>query len=182
MRPAVTSGCKRRAAGVVWWPWLLILMMITSLFLVLHYANHNLAKATECRDQMRRMYAVLGFYEVQNGLLPDLSFYPENPREDEDSLRVVLEAYGLNAEDCVCPKAQPRIKAEGLSYLWNVNLNDQVLSAGRQAEWLLTEIEVMSNQLKGPHFRQYHVMYTDGHVKRTDTVPHEIPGGSWREE
>ena len=171
--------CNR--AGLVLWPWLLILLMIISLFLVLHYANYNLAQANQCRAQMKRIYGALGFYEVQNGHLPDLSFYPDNSREDKDSIRVVLEAYGLNAADTICPKAQPLVRESGLSYLWNVNLNHQVLSASQQSEWLITEIEVMSNQIKGPHFGQYHVMYTDGHVKRTATVPHEIPGGSWRD-
>ena len=172
---------RRFSGGFVMWPWLLILMMIISLFLVLQYANHNLAKANQCREQMKRIYAALGFFEVQNGSLPDLRFYPDNPREDDDSLRVVLQAYGLNPADTVCPRAQPQVRETGLSYLWNVNLNKQVLSAGRQSEWLLTEIEVMSHNLKGAHFRHYHVMYSDGHVKRTDTVPHEIPGGDWRE-
>ena len=120
--------------------------------------------ANRCRDQMKRVYGALGFYEVQNGALPSLSFYPGKPREDDDSMRVVLEAYGLDPDDCVCPNAQQLVGESGLSYLWNVNLNNQVL-AGRQPEWLLTEIEVMSSGLKGSHFRHYHVMYTDGHVK-----------------
>ena len=83
---------------MVLWPWLLILMLIISLVLVLQYANRNLAMANQCREQMKRIYGALGFYEVQNGSLPTMSFYPENPLSDEDSLRVVLEAYGLDPE------------------------------------------------------------------------------------
>jgi len=180
----MSMTCRQKAVrrqGMALWPWLLILMLVISLALVLQYANRNLAMANQCREQMKRIYGALGFYEVQNGSLPAMRFYPEDPRKDEDSLRLVLEAYGLDPDDTICPSAQPLVRETGLSYLWNVNLNKQVLSAGRQSEWLMTEIEVMSSKLRGPHFRHYHVMYTDGHVQRTDTVPHEVPGTTWRD-
>ena len=175
MRPAPFH--PRRRAGFALWPWLLILFMITSIVLLLRYAHQNLAQANQCRAQMKHIYGALGLYEVENGWLPDLLYYPDRPRESPKSLVVALvEKYGLNESDCVCPKAHPLIKEKGLSYIWNVNLNHQALVSGSQAEWMLGEIQMLSTKLAGPHFRNYHIVYTDGHVKRVDSAPHEIPG------
>lgn len=164
-------------AAFTLWPWLIILAMLSSLILLMNNLTRGLYAERECKARMERIYMALELHELANGHLPKLEFYPDNPREGRESLRAVLAPYGLNGSDCVCPSAHPLVREKGLSYLWNVALNNQSLSGRQQPDWMLIEIEALNPKLHGPHFRQYHILYTDGKVQRTSQIPYHLPGG-----
>ncbi len=168
---------NRRSAFVLW-PWLIILGMLGSLVLVMNVLNRELRQESECRARLERIYMAMELYELGNGHLPKLDFYPDNPREGRESLRVVLSKYGLLGSDCVCPAAHPLIQEKGLSYVWNIALNNQSLSGRQQPDWMLIELEALNPKLRGPHLRQYHILYTDGKVQRTARIPYHLPGGN----
>ena len=133
-----------------------------------------------CRRNLRRLYMALEMYEMDRGALPNLAFFPEEPRTEADSLRVVLEKYGAGGDTCVCPKTHPNHRRLGLTYVWNTKLNGGELHGPGTREWMLTEINGLSGQVPAPHLRHYNILYTDGWVQSSKEPPptlaeHEAP-------
>lgn len=168
MRPA-------RRAGFVAWVWLLIVLMVVSIFVAFRVLNRRLVDTRECRARLQRIYAALELYEFNEGRLPELAFYPTGPLTSAESLVTALSRYGLRPSDCVCPASGHAIRESGLSYLWNPNLNQHALGASAQPVWMLVEVEAINPQLAPPHLSGYHILYSDGTVKSAKAIPHDIP-------
>ncbi len=157
---------------------LLVVVLVGSLF-----GRYTERKSESlCRKHLYHMYTVMEMYEIEHGHLPSLSFYPDDPRHDEESLRVFLEKMGLNGDVCVCPSAPKTIRETGLTYLWNIKLNQQKLSL-KNPVWMLVELNALSSQVSPPHRGNYLILYSDGRIERSalppsDSEPNLFDGGS----
>ena len=144
--------------------------MLSVLF-ALGYVNREMAAARACEQNLRSLYAAFELYELDKGRIPTLAFYPTSPSDGKDSLMVVLRPYGVRPEFCVCPKSPTIVKINGLSYIWNVALNNLPLPDKEGTVWMLMEIQALSEKIPGPHLNGYQILYTDGHIERSRTIP-----------
>ena len=156
---------------LLWLPWMIIFLLLLTLVYTVHYVRSGIGKSQACEENLKRIYGALEYYDHNAGALPELHFYPNHPLISPNSLRRVLSQYGIRSEHCVCPAAHGTLQQRGLSYLWNPSLNNRPLDSFPTPEWMLVEIEAISDRLHGQHFRQFYVLYTDGTIHRTTQVP-----------
>jgi hypothetical protein len=159
----------------VFLPWLFILLMVASLFWLLHRVNLQLGAADRCEQRLLKLYQSLQDYERQHGRLPSLELFPEDPRDSEKSLLQALQAFDPDPEAGTCPACHPVLQEHGLTYLWNTALNQSSLRARKESTWVLVDIQALDDRIPGPHFGAYHILYTDGRVERSNAPPHSLP-------
>ena len=162
-------------AGTSFLPWLLILLMLGSIFWLLTRLNTQLREVRGCQSRLENIYHVLTLYEREFGVLPSFELYPEEPLTDPAGLVRVLEPYGLDPDWLVCPSAPHTLASHGNTYLWNTALNQGSLRDRREITWVLVDIQALDDDLAGPHFSAYHILYTDGRVERGFQPPHSLP-------
>jgi len=131
--------------------------------------QHNLTLM--CTDNLRRIFTALEMYEIERGTLPRLAFFPNDPRQDMDSINVALEEFGAHGTTCICPTTHPSHKLLGLTYLWNHDLSGSKLQEDKEPVWMLVEINALSDQVPAPHLGLYNILYSDGSVRRSRTPP-----------
>jgi hypothetical protein len=129
------------------------------------------ARQDRCARNLRRIYSWLEMYEIDRGTLPHLAMFPDEPRHDHDSLVTVLQAYGSGDDTFLCPAEPADLRQEGLTYLWNVQLNGKTLRSPKEPTWMLVEINALSQTVPAPHFGAYNILYTDGQVRREREPP-----------
>lgn len=161
-----------RRAGFTLWELLWVIAAMGLLGLLLSAYLRSRADANLCMDRLRQIYTALEMYEMDHGALPDLAFFPPNPRTDAHSLRVALEPY--LAVEPICPAAPPSHRELGMTYVWNVANNRRRLGPHDPPSWLLVELTALSDEAPPPHFGAYHVLYTDGRILRSRTAPNEL--------
>lgn len=166
---------KRPKSGASFLPWLFILLMVGSLIWLLNRLNRQLEYAERCEEQLLTIYDILTVYEQQHGRLPDLELFPEDPEENEQSLLHILGQFENAPHLAVCPAAHNVLREHGLSYLWNTALNQSSLINRKESTWVLVDIQALDDQMSGPHFGSYHILYTDGRVERSPSPPHSLP-------
>lgn len=156
----------------------LLLMVVPCAVLLfgIYLLLHQLRQSFDCQANLRTLYHALEMYEMERGALPKLGFFPDIPTEDTDSLRVVLESYGASGAACVCPAAPANLRELGLTYVWNVRLNNRKIPRGDAREWMLVDIQALSKDVPAPHLRRYHVLYSDGTVERITNPAATLPG------
>jgi hypothetical protein len=164
-----------RRQGTTFLPWLFILLMLGSLLWLLNRLNVQLQYKDGCEQQMLKIYEVLNLYEQQHGRLPALELFPEDAVGNEESLLNVLSRFEFNPEWAVCPASHPVLKKQKLTYLWNTALNHTSLRDRKEITWVLVDIQALDDRIPGPHFRAYHILYTDGRVEHSPTPPHSLP-------
>lgn len=148
-----------------------ILAMLGVLMLGMITAN----QAVHCSYNLKRIYQALDLYEMHNGSLPVMAFYPSEPFSDPASIRVVLETYGPDERTWTCPAIHTLIKQTGLSYVWNTDLNGASLRNNSGRKWMLVELNALSREVDRPHFGYCNVLFTDGSVERI-RYPDEVAG------
>lgn len=155
---------------------LVLIVVLMAAVSVLYYILYQARLQKECEDHLLRIYRAMEMYEIDRGTLPRLAFFPDDPKQDTDSLRVALEAYGADGPACLCPTAPDSQTELGLTYVWNVKLNNQKIPRGGEPEWMLVEISALSVDVPAPHLGQYNVLYTDGKVRRVKYPLQELKG------
>ena len=63
-----------------------------------------------------------------------------------------------------------------MTYVWNVRLNARKIPKGQAREWMLVDIQVLSEDVPAPHLGRYHVLYSDGVVERIQDPRQQLPG------
>lgn len=174
--PRPIDESTRPDTGRVWLRILFLLACLGMVLSVLLFVLVQVRRTAACADNLKSIYRALELYEMERGTLPTLAYYPDSPMEDADSLRVVLEPYGLGAARCICPNARPIQRAEGLTYIWNVQLNGERIPRAEHTTWLLVDMEALAEDVPAPHLRRYNVLYSDGTVKRVRTPRRDLPG------
>lgn len=162
--------------GAVLIPWLLIFVMISSLLWLLNRMNQGIQNTEACRIQLENIYQALRNYEQEHGRLPALELYPVDPAENEETLLRILERQpGFDPAWLQCPGSAEVLREQGITYLWNTELNQSTLSDREQITWVLVDMQALDENLPGPHFGQVHILYTDGRVERSDDPPPGLP-------
>jgi hypothetical protein len=168
-----TSSAKD---GRIWFRLCALVAALGIAIIALLYFLVQIRLTAQCEANLLAIYRALELYEMERGSLPNLAYYPDMPMEDADSLRIVLEPYGLSPECCVCPQSKPILRAAGLTYIWNVQLNGKRIPRGTNAVWMLVNIEALTDDVPAPHFGRYNVLYSDGVVRRVRDPMRELPG------
>ena len=153
------------------------------------------ARAVECINNLRQINFYLAYYVIDEGKLPDATFYPENPEKDSDSILVILRKKykGVNKRLFLCSSAPEKLKKKGLTYLWNDACSgkqpERIKDRGKT--WLMIEIhalgkvrledlekkdrkkvpEKMLRRIPAPHRGKYTILYADGHIAHVKEVP-----------
>jgi len=154
---------------------LILILCLLGIISLVFFAMSTANRAVQCSYNLNRLYQALDLYEMHNGALPSLAFYPAEPYADPASIRVVLETYGPEESNWTCPGIHPLIKQTGLSYIWNTSLNGASLRNMEKKEWMLVELNAMSREVDRPHFGYCNVLFTDGSVERV-RYPDELTG------
>lgn len=155
---------------------LFLMLVIGGIVGALLFTMTQIRHTVACADNLKSIYRALELYEMERGVLPTLAYYPDHPLEDSDSLRVVLEPYGLTGARCLCPHARSVQRDEGLTYLWNVSLNGQRIPRDKEPVWMLVDMNALSDDVPAPHLGRYNALFTDGTVKRIRDPQRELPG------
>ncbi len=140
------------------------------------YAIRQHSLGRRCADNLRRVYSALELYEIDRGTLPRLALFPDDPKQDNDSLLVALRPFGAEGSVCVCPSLPANHRALGLTYVWNVLLNGKKMKGAGAPSWMLVEVNALSDNVPPPHSGGYNVLYTDGTVQRSKTPPAGLQG------
>lgn len=156
----------------------LFLMMAVILAIVgaIYYVLIKIGESIRCSDHLANIYQAVELFEMDRGSLPTLALYPDEPLVDPDSIRVVLEEYGVDPLVWTCPSSHPKVAHLGLSYIWNTALNGSNLKSYENRHWMLIEINALSEDVPASHFGYYNVLYTDGTVERIDEPSEELEG------
>lgn len=155
---------------------LMPMLVIGAIVGALLYVMLQIRSTLVCAENLRTIYRALELYEMERGILPNLAYYPDQPTEDNDSLRVVLEPYGLSPDRCICPSAHQIQRNEGLTYLWNTALNNRRIPRDGEPVWMAVDMNVLSRDLPAPHLTRYNVLFSDGAVKQIRNPRDELPG------
>lgn len=163
-----------RLAGRVLLKFVVLLACALAAVAIIYYLLVQVSLSKDCSSNLRRIYRALELYETERGTLPRMAFFPDNPDEDPDSLRTVLETYGVNGTVTVCPSVHESLARLGLTYVWNARLNGRKFPA--EKTWLLVEINALSPDVPAPHYGRYNVLYSDGSVEQIGSPLMELPG------
>ncbi len=146
-------------------------LVMGSLYLLLMEIRRTMA----CEENLHAIYRALELYELERGTLPKLAFFPDQPAEDADSVRVVLQPFGMQPHHAICPSATRVEKELGLTYIWNTALNGQPIPRDEPV-WMLTEMDALSPDLPKTHVIRYNVLFSDGSVRRIRTPLGQLKG------
>ena len=156
-----------------------IIVLVAVLLLaisILYYFLYQMSLQQNCAKNLLAIHRAIELYEIDRGTLPRLAFYPDDAKQDEDSLRVVLEPYGAEGTACWCPALPDMLTDLGLTYVWNTRLHGRKTPRGTEPTWMLVEIVALSQDVPAPHLGQYNVLYTDGKVRRVKNPLQELDG------
>ncbi|HMO04469.1 MAG TPA: hypothetical protein PKC67_09040 [Kiritimatiellia bacterium] len=166
---------NNRAGHIIFKLFVLTVIVFTLVGGIYHVLM-QVTKTVQCAEQLTRIYQALELFELDRGALPKLAFYPDDPMTDPDSIRVVLEEYGVDPSAWICPASHPAIANLGLSYIWNTRLNGANLRSFTDRQWVLIEINALSPDVPAPHLGTYNVLYSDGTVERIRDPANTLKG------
>lgn len=166
----------RHQSGHVIFKLFVLTVVIFAIVGGIYFVLIQISATVRCEDQLSRIYQALELFEMDRGSLPRLAFFPDEPMTDPDSIRVVLEEYGVDPNVWVCPNAHPSVANLGLSYIWNTKLNGLNLRNFDERQWVLVEINALSPDVPAPHIGYYNVLFTDGSVERVRDPANTLPG------
>ncbi len=164
-----------RTAGYVLIRILLLILVIGALMGALSFIVLEIRGSIACASNLETIYRALSLYEVERGALPALAFYPDDPMNDNDSLAVALETYGLTRTQCICPAAREIQRNEGQTYLWNTALNGQRIPHDKEPVWMLVDMNALSDEVPASHLGRYNALFSDGKVRRIRDPRRELP-------
>lgn len=150
---------------------LVVLFLLACLAGVTWHISRQVFMRKQCKRNLYAIYNALELYEIDRGTLPRLAFFPDQPRTDRDSPLVVLRPYCSDPSVFVCPAAPVHYRENGLTYIWNVNLNGRKMRGIGPPTWIMTELQALSDSVPAPHLGIYNVLYTDGHVSKMKSPP-----------
>lgn len=142
----------------------------------IYTAVHQNMLTKKCANNLRNIYTALENFEVDRGTLPRAAFYPDDPKQDNDSLLVALQPYRAQSDLYICPAAPAVQKDTGLTYVWNVQLNGRKMHVSGAPVWMIVELNALSDAVPAPHFGGYNILYTDGSVQRSKEPPKGLRG------
>jgi prepilin-type processing-associated H-X9-DG protein len=132
------------------------------------------AQEIECMNNMRQVGNAIVAYHLSNGEYPKAVFYPENPKTDENSIRVVLADELKSEKIWLCPAMPEQLQEKGLTWVYNDAIAGKASVADPSKTWILIEFSCASKKAPLPHPGGFNIVYADGHVETSKTLPEEI--------
>ncbi len=130
---------------------------------------------TECMNNMRQVGQAIVAFQLESGEYPKAAFFPEKPKEDKNSIRVVLgDALGNGDKVWICPAMPDAMKDKGLTWVYNDTLSGKKTVKDPEKTWILIEFNCVSKKAPAPHPGGFNIVYADGHVETTHQLPEDI--------
>jgi len=150
---------------------IVVVLLLACIGSIIYFFANQVMMRKKCKRNLRAIYTALELYEIDRGTLPRLALFPDDPKQDNDSIVVALKPYGGSGDIYVCPALPAYHRALGLTYIWNVNLNGRKLQSPDKPTWMLVEMSALSSSVPKPHLGRYNVLYTDGRVVKAKEPP-----------
>lgn len=132
------------------------------------------AAETECMNNMRQVGSAIVSYHLSNGEYPKAAFFPENPKTDENSIRVILGDELKSEKIWLCPAMPDKLKEKGLTWVYNDSIAGKSSLKDPAGTWILIEFNCVSKNAPPPHPGGYNIVYGDGHVETKKKLPDDI--------
>jgi len=153
---------------------LVVTAIVTSVPTGAYLRAKQKAHEIECLNNMRQVGAAIVAYHLGNGEYPSAAFYPENPRSDENSIRVVLADEIPGDRPWICPAMPDELKARGLTWVYNDTLAGKPSVRDPARTWILIEFTCVSAKVPSAHPGGFNIVYADGHVETSRALPEDI--------
>jgi len=144
-------------------------------------------------SNLRQIGQRLQMYINDHGHYPKAAFYPENPQEDGDSIRKMLDPKGSRGTPSiggmlgrgggggdksiwVNPALPEKLQEKGLNYVYNADLAGRKGVSNPSKTWVLfcMTAVVDSDKVPMPHTGGRAVLFADGSVKITKQLPRKL--------
>ncbi len=129
------------------------------------------AHETNCRNNLIQVGQLLRMYVLENGTFPKAAFYPQDAEKSDDSIRKII---GGPMEMWGCPSLPDVLGQKGLTYIYNDTLGGKSSFNNPEKKWVLIEMTCTDKNAPHPHPGGYNVLFADGHVIATKTLPTKI--------
>ena len=157
---------------------ILIVASIVGLIPVSVYRDaYKRAQGMSCLSNLRNIYMAVEMYEMDNGTIPNIKFYPEDAENDPGSILNVLRHYIDDPGVYVCSAMPDELKKSKLTYIWNDSYNNKrlYLAKGKDSMWLVTEMTAVKPEIPPPHKGAYNVLFLDGHIESVKRAVYLMP-------
>lgn len=153
---------------------LAVAAIISSVPMTAYVRAKQKATETECMNNMRQVGMAITSYQLSNGGYPKAAFYPDKPKTDENSIRVVLADEINNEKVWICPSMPDKLQEKGLTWVYNDTLGGKAAVDDPVNTWILIEFSCVCKDAPHPHPGGFNIVYADGHVKTTREIPKDI--------
>ena len=169
-----TEGLRRKAVRMFTLTEILaVTAIVTSIPMGAYVRAKQKAVETECLNNMRQVGTAIIAYQMSNGCFPKAAFYPENPKTDENSIRVILG--DEIPEKCwLCPAMPDKLKEKGLTWVYNDTLAGKASVKDPAKTWILIEFSCVTKKAPPIHPGGFNIVYADGHVATEKSLPEDI--------
>lgn len=168
------SHARRRQGGFTITELALVMSVISSVPVGAYLKAQEKATQTECINNLSNIGKMVQLHEMEYEEMPRAAFYPANPLDGENSLRVILREQGDTSRIMTCPAMPNALLEKGLSFVYNDDLAGAREPANPEKKWLLTEFTCVSSEAPKPHPGGWNFLFADGHVATHDVLPSRI--------
>ncbi len=132
------------------------------------------AAEIECLNNMRQVGIAINAFQISNGEYPKAAFFPENPKKDANSIRVILGDDLKSDKVWVCPGMPEALREKGLTWVYNDTLAGKATVKDPSKTWMLIEFSCVSKKVPSAHPGGYNIVFADGHVETCKILPEDI--------
>lgn len=160
---------------------LIVTAIITSIPTSKYVRVKKMAYQTQCNSNLRNIsIALISFKMDYDDIMPKAEFYPKNI-DGKKSIVTLLSDYlgGTNFKNhydnspWVCPGLPVKLRKKGLSFIYNDSIAGK--RPRRPSEtWVLIEMNAVSAKIPAPHPKGYNILFADGSIQTTKTLPKDI--------
>ncbi|MBN1872416.1 MAG: hypothetical protein JW800_07570 [Candidatus Omnitrophica bacterium] len=157
------------------------ILIVTSIVAVVplnvYIEAYKSAQGMSCLSNLRNIFVGVQMYEIDNGRIPDIVFYPKNFDSDPKSIFNVLRYYVEDTKVYVCPVMPDELKKKKITYIWNDNYNGKPMHFvdDRRSKWIMTEMTAVQPEIPPPHKGAYNVLFLDGHAESVKEAVYLYP-------
>ncbi|MFZ2654508.1 MAG: H-X9-DG-CTERM domain-containing protein [Victivallales bacterium] len=153
---------------------LLVTAIVTSIPAGTYLKVKQKAVETECMNNMRQVGMAIVTFQISNGEFPKAAFFPEKPKTDKNSIRVILGDEIHGDKVWICPAMPDELKDKGLTWVYNDTLAGKATVKDPEKTWLLIEFTCVSKKTPPAHPGGFNIVYADGHVATSKILPEDI--------
>ncbi len=160
---------------------LIVTAIITSIPTSKYVRVKKMAYQTQCYSNLKNIsIALISFKMDYDDIMPKAEFYPKNINGKKSIVKLLsdylggtsLKKHGDNSP-WVCPGLPLKLRKKGLSFIYNDSI------AGKRPRhpsetWVLIEMNAVSAKIPAPHPKGYNILFADGSIQTTKTLPKDI--------